>query len=350
MFYLVPITLLLVAAVLLHIYTRKTPRLILHDVKPVDSNFDWNCAPRKIRPFVGKKTHNVTMAIQNIAKMPEDWLLLESSYLDATNLRRRYTEQYEDHIMFAHDDPRTTAAVREFYELAIGFMCQRYPQYFTRKGNAVHNSIRLENIPFPGSKEEPMRLLNILTSTIEEDILIMLKDDPLNPEEEYILRANITGFPAGFDPAHNFNKPISFIHEPVPQYKTKLKVSMKRFFNRLEPKDLWMRYNWSVQTHKSHFNLHSNHAYGEKVEQLSINDIDFDEGAFLRCERQILTRLPRLRANIMTVRTYLTPLKQIKEEGLGQEMCIGIDGLPDDLAYYKRRDAWGPAVKEYMSS
>ena len=65
------------------------------------------------------------MAIQNIAKVPEDWLLLENTYLDATNLRRKYSKQYENHIMFAHDDPRTTAAVREFYELAIGFMCQR---------------------------------------------------------------------------------------------------------------------------------------------------------------------------------------------------------------------------------
>lgn len=345
--------LLLIAVVVIAIYLRskqQEPQLVLSHVKPVPDSFDWSVPPKQIRPFVGKKTHNVTMGIQKLSKTPEDWLLLENTYLKNTELRHLYSKNYFDHMMFAHNSPKVIAAVREFYDLSIGFMCQRYPKYFVKKGNIVHNRIREENIPFPSRDLDPMHLLRILTSTIEEDILIMLKDDPSNEGEEYILRANITGFPAGFDPAQNFNKPISFIHDPVPQYKSKLKLSMGRFFNRLEPSDLWMRHNWSVQTHKSHFSLSSNHAYGEKVKELSIDEIDFDEGAFLRVERQILTRLPKLRANIMTVRTYLTPLKQIKEEGLQEELCIAIDGLPDDLAYYKKRDAWGPAVKTFMNS
>lgn len=340
-----------VCVVLWYRFANLAPKLILLDVPPVDESFDWNCQPKKIRPFVGKKSHKVTMAIQNLAKTPEDWLLLENTYRENTDLRQKYSKQYEDHVMFCNPSSRASAAVREFYDLAIGFMCQRYPQYFVVSGNSVHNTIRNETIPRKSANLQPLHLLHILNSTIEEDILIMLKDNPHDKDEEYVLRANITGFPAGFDPANNFDKPISFIHTPVPQYREKLKVSMSRFFNRLEPTDLWMRHNWSIQTHKARFNLNSNHAYGdEKVHELSVDEIDFDEAAFLRVERQILTRLPKLRANIMTVRTYLTPLKQIKEEGLGAELSIGIDGIPDDLAFYKRRGAWGNAVKEYMNS
>ena len=87
-------------------------------------------------------------------------------------------------------------------------------------------------------------MVEILGRNIEEDFLILIKNNPHNKQEEYIMRASLNGFPAGFDPRVNFNQPISFIHQPVPQYKSRLQFSMTKFFNNLQPDKLWVRHNW----------------------------------------------------------------------------------------------------------
>lgn len=324
-------------------------------ITPVDPSFIWHDEkPYRLRPFVGKKNFNPSMSVQNISLKRELLLLIEQTYLDNTNHRRKVAENNADKIMHCHTNARTIEAVREFYEMCIQFLCDRYPQYFKVdvESNTVFNLINNDSFPLHASQEEPRKLLRILTGNIEEDFLILLKDDPNDHSQEYILRASLTGSPAGFDPSENFDKPISFIHIPVPQYKERLESPMARFFNRLEPKDLWQRANWSVQTNNVLFKLDSHHAReGEEIKELTMDEIDFDNACFLRCERQVFTRLPKSRAVIMLVRTYLTPIKQIKEEeGLGEVMAHAVESLPEDLAFYKRRHAWGTAVTQYLRS
>jgi hypothetical protein len=48
------------------------------------------------------------------------------------------------------------------------------------------------------------------------------------------------------------------------------------------------------------------------------------------------------------------PLRQIKEEGLGEELAEAIDGLKEgsipEMHFYKRGVEWGTAVKKYLRS
>lgn len=343
---------LLIVGVIAFLHLRKSagPIPVISKVKPVGDDFEWEKAePVKVRPFVGKKDFRPNMGIRNLCQTPEEWLLIENTYDRVTDKKEEITTKDSQKTISIHDSPRSNLAAREYYDLVTNFMVMRYPQYFIRKGNQIYNKIK--DVYIPGSLKgvDPRELYMIIARTIEEDVVVFLKDDPKDKEQEYTLRSSITGFPAGFDPSKNVNKVISEIHEVVPQYKERLKLSMGRFFNRLEPTDLWVRYNWSIQTHDQHFSLDLNHGRaGEKVKQLTIDEIDFDNKCFLRCERQVLTRLPKLRANIMTVRTYLTPIKKVKEEGLAEDLCHAIDALPEDLSHYKKRPAWGEAVKEYL--
>lgn len=262
-------------------------------------------------------------------------------------------QNFENKILHCAQSDRAKEAVREFYSMAMGFMMERYPQYFrsnAEKG-VIHNLINDDIFPISGNGQDPMNLLRILTGNLEEDVIIMLKDNPKSEEEEYILRASLTGSPAGFDPSHNFDKPISFIHGPVPQYGSRLSSPMHRFFNKLQPKDLWQRANWSVQTNREFFKLEDHHGRaGDEMKELSVDEIDFENACFMRCERQLLTRLPKTRAVIFLVRTYLTPVKDIKSEGHAAEMDRAIESLPEDLSFYKRRNVWGKAVCEYLRS
>ncbi|CAH2355188.1 hypothetical protein CLIB1423_22S01750 [[Candida] railenensis] len=320
-------------------------------VPPVDSDFKWEeTEPRPYRPFDGKRNHRVAMGTKDMTETPEDWLLLENTYLKNIEFRKEATTSYPKNTTYVHDNIETRGAVVEFYDKVVTFLCQRYPQYFTldEEKGTVLNTITNEYLLSPTtSKEEDLILC--LAANIEEDFILLMKDDPTDHEEEYKLRASITGFPAGFDPSEGHNQPISFIHKPVPKYESRLKFSMAKFFNKLEPTDLSVRFNWSVQMHKEKFALTNNHGYvGDKLVEMKYEDIDFENETFLRVERQIFTRLPKSRAVMMTVRTYLTPLPKVKKEGLAEELIQGIDGLPEDLAFYKKRPSWGEPVKRYL--
>lgn len=319
-------------------------------IPPVGSKFKWDEElPIPYRPFAGKKDHKVNMGIRNISKEPETWLLIENTYKESTKLRKEICNNYPKHTIHVNPSERAIGAAREYYEKVTNFLLDRYPQYFYIKDDQIYNAINDVYLPLDGSKEEPSSLLLHLAASVEEDVVILLKDNPNDAEEEYKMRASINGFPAGFDPAEGFDQPISIIHGPVPSYENRLKLGMSRFFNRLEPKDMWYRTNWSIQAHKNLFSLHGNHARaGQVITPLKMEEIDFEDGCFLRVERQVLTRMPKSRAVIMTIRTYTTPMAQVKAEGYADELIKGIDGLPDDLAFYKKRAYWGEAVKEYL--
>ncbi|GEQ66883.1 hypothetical protein JCM33374_g546 [Metschnikowia sp. JCM 33374] len=329
-----------------HIQNRY-PRIV-----PINDDFNWReCEPFYLRPFAGKRNFNPSMAVHNISKQRDQLFLIENTYVDATNIRRKNLETFEHKILHCNQSERSKNAVREFYSMSMQFMTERYPQYFevNKEKGKIYNRINEDIFPISGDNQDPMYLLRVLTGNLEEDVIIMLKDDPKNEDDEYFLRASLTGSPAGFDPSANFDKPVSHIHDPVPQYQSRLASPMHRFFNKLEPKDLWQRANWSIQTNNELFKLEEHHGRsGDEIRELSMYEIDFENGCFMRCERQLLTRLPNSRAVIMLVRTYLTPVKKIKEEGLGAEMAKSIESLPEDLAFYKRRESWGKAVCEYL--
>ncbi|ESZ98252.1 hypothetical protein SBOR_1348 [Sclerotinia borealis F-4128] len=85
-----------------------------------------------------------------------------------------------------------------------------------------------------------------------------------------------------------------------------------------------------------------------EAEEFDIND------THLRCERQLVHRLPQTNALVFSFKTYLTPLTQVKEEGLGEELAEAIEGLRKgsvpEIHYYKRGPLWGEKVTAYLRS
>lgn len=72
----------------------------------------------------------------------------------------------------------------------------------------------------------------------------------------------------------------------------------------------------------------------------------------MRCERQVVNRLPRSGAIVFTFKTYLYPLSDIKAEGSGPALADAIDGLSnvDGMPRYRGSLSWGAAVKHYLRS
>jgi hypothetical protein len=71
-------------------------------------------------------------------------------------------------------------------------------------------------------------------------------------------------------------------------------------------------------------------------------------------ELQTLTRLPRSQAILFSFKTYLYPVREIKNEGLGPQLADAIEGLKSGNApgmwVYKGGVRWGRSVVEYLRS
>lgn len=74
----------------------------------------------------------------------------------------------------------------------------------------------------------------------------------------------------------------------------------------------------------------------------------------MRVERQVVHRSPKTRAIVFSFKIYLYPLTSLKEEGVGEELTVAIDGLKfgnvPSFHFYKRAAVWGDAVKNYLRS
>ena len=73
---------------------------------------------------------------------------------------------------------------------------------------------------------------------------------------------------------------------------------------------------------------------------------------YLRVELQTLTRLPETRAILFSFKTYMYPMRDIREEGSGPALADAIEGLKlgnaPGMWVYKSSARWGPEVCEYL--
>lgn len=353
------------SAAVIHRRTQNEEKPYLEStVTPEAEEFKWNEAPPlKSFPFKAGE-YKLTMGIRRLQL--QDWLLIEPTYKkhieEKMKIINNKSEKYPPdknlrrRTVFFKEE--ALPALKELYQMIVDYMCNKYPMSFLKKDGLLHNHILNTKVPASAADvDDPYELLESLAETIEEDFIILLKDPKRNTEkdsQEYFFKAGIFGFAAGFNPMEKFDKPLSFIHEPIPGYEAKLKMSMNRFFDRISPGEFVQRGNFSVQLHDKFYVDDSNKGHntpGLEQKAIPIDELDFDKQVHYRSERQTLTKLPQSGAIIFTIRTYLLPMSELKKESVDvRKRLIGaIEGLKGPIAEYKRSGEWGPPVIEYLS-
>lgn len=347
----------------LPVATKKVPSAEeIFKVDPVSPDFKWDEEePLKLYPFKDKE-YKLTMAIKYITA--QDWLLVDKDHrrkvedktLITQNNHPDYKEYWNLERSTVFESPECEEAIREFYDITIKYMCDKYPMCFskTKDGTQVHNKIMDEMIAAQAGDIKIRTLLHYLVRTIEEDFIILLPD-PTRKDEvhgtEYFFKGGVFGFPAGFDPAEKFDKPLTSIHEPVPEYEKKLKLSMNRFFAKLAPGEFVLRSNFTIQTHNKLF-VYNNKGYHDleaAMKSIPYEDLDFENQVHYRSERQALVKLPKSRAVVFTIHTYLHPLSKFKGQVEEARRLRGsLQKFPDEMALYKNLYTSRQAVTTYL--
>ncbi|KAK6529956.1 hypothetical protein TWF281_009106 [Arthrobotrys megalospora] len=321
--------------------TKTTIQSYIQDpITPLDDVDVLSTPPHPFRPY--KPVYHMTMGLEKC--VPNDLFLIDSSYPERIAMRKRIVEQFPSMTIGASE--RAGDAIDELYTYILSqHLPSRFPKLFTIDDEAgwFKNSVSGDTYPLT-PPSDPKDALKTLAKTVEEDILLLQKE----PEKEtYSLQAFIACFPNGFDSSQKMGMELRKIHEPVPMFEEKLAGSMDRFFGRVEVGRWVRRFNWTISTHGKLFLPTGNHIYeGEELPE-ELESVELDK-TYLRVERQVLLRLPVSKALVFFVKTYMTPLKEIKEEGQGEALATAIEGMPEKLGVYKKRVVWGRAVKEAL--
>ncbi|QSZ28624.1 hypothetical protein DSL72_003123 [Monilinia vaccinii-corymbosi] len=270
---------------------------------------------------------------------------MDRTYLDRLAIRTNTIRDHGSTVLQAL--PSSHAAVQELYTyLTTIYLPTRFPSIYSLAPTYLLNKATHRHILLNPSS--PLQALHNLGTNIDTDFLLLV---PSPDGDGYCLGAFIVCFPHGFNPQALLGQKIRDIHKPVPKYKEKLETGMYRSFDRLEVGKLVKRVNWSITTDARLFAASGNHL--DEGEEAEAEDFDIHD-THLRCERQLLHRLPQTKALVFSVKTYLTPLTQVKEEGLGEELAEAIDGLRKgsvpEVHDYKRGVVWGEKVKAYLRS
>ena len=97
------------------------------------------------------------------------------------------------------------------------------------------------------------------------------------------------------------------------------------------------------------FRLDGNNFYPEQGHTLPADQQEIVlPQCYLRSERQSLKCLPKSRAIVFCVRSYMTPLQEIVREGNGVELAEAIKSMPEKLGDYKKRPFWDKEVYAYL--
>lgn len=121
--------------------------------------------------------------------------------------------------------PGSELGCKEVMEMALQFLCARYPQHFAlshcpHQGHVFHNGI-LKNETVISS----MHPLHVLLENVPEDFAVMVR----NPEDGYYyFRAGVICSSLGWNVDTKLGKQLKDIHAPIPDYKEKMEFSMDR--------------------------------------------------------------------------------------------------------------------------
>lgn len=232
-------------------------------------------------------------ALENMA--PSELILMDKTYKERILYRRKILKEHREIVIAMHDesDPRAIAAVKEFYRYIMStYLPVRYPTMFrlhetafeTGKAYMLENLVFNELYPSEVTKlTSPMRALEILYKTLDEDYLILLPDESDGDDPKavsYRLVAYETCYPAGFNPRQKLGKLLADIHGPVPGYYEKLEKSMDRYFANVEVGKYVKRVNWSISTNTELFaafgGLHSSVNETQAEEKIQEGKLDVD--------------------------------------------------------------------------
>ena len=262
---------------------------------------------------------------------PEDWIEIDRHYRVQLEEKDRLIAERPGDVFAARAD--TDAAQREVLDKVVDHLIRGHARIFPGRDEWDFLGGRLPRFQLHGSDEPP---LQIAARFVQEDLVLMRRMD-----DGWRLVAASLCFPSSWTLSEKFDRPLEQIHKPVPGFgpDTRMATVIHRIFDNLQPGQLVLRYNWALAT--------DDHLYhpASEVQKTGGTPADVPRfgsiaAAFIRVERQTLTRLPVSGDILFTIRIHVDPLTAIKAHPESRTLAAGfadqLTALDQAQLTYKR--------------
>ncbi|MGB8180514.1 MAG: DUF3445 domain-containing protein [Acidimicrobiales bacterium] len=229
-----------------------------------------------------------------------DWLEIDENFDEERALKTRLLEENYDVVVATN--PQGDDASRELLD-------------------EIRTNLRAHHPGVDTSFDESEHPIVAASRLVQEDLCVLVRDDA------WRLRAACVCFPSRWDLASKIGTTLDDIHRPVPGYEDGLSRPTNAFFERLGPDRAFWRLNWTLLDSPRLFQPASARVAPEG---------DLGEWYF-RVERQTLRSLPRTKAVVFTIRTYVTPAALLgqRDATFRETLIQAIETAPASLQEYK---------------
>jgi hypothetical protein len=212
---------------------------------------------------------------------PNDWLLTDEAHAEQMALRDRLIAERPGDVLRL--DPAARPAAEELLDTVLDHLTAR-PGYRIEDTRVT----RPDGVVVPLDRARPMETLGRIA---QEDFCLMEKRG-----DEHVLTAAVLCFPASWSLEEKFLRPLVRIHAPVAEYDEALARRVQRLFDGVQPgRPLWR------------FNLlaYEDPALYQPRRESARRDRPSGHPGFMRSEKQCIMRLPRTRAVVFSIHTFV---------------------------------------------
>lgn len=226
--------------------------------------------------------------IQPLGDRP--WMMVDDAYAAQMAERVRLIRDHRDDVIAT--TPQAMPALAELYETVLNNL----PAGFTRTADHVTR---------PDGQIivlEPADPLGTLGHLVQEDLCLLTQPEGA---DQHVLSAAVLCFPASWRLSEKIGRPLTQIHDPVPEYDADLARRVQRLFDAIHcDRPLW-RSNALWYDDPTLFQPRS--------ASLPKTLRDPARAPFFRSERQCLLRLPKTRAVVFAIHTIVLARADVPE-------------------------------------
>lgn len=215
-----------------------------------------------------------------------DWLMVDEAFGGQMTERARLLRDQREDVLAV--TPEGAAAAQELLEYVLSWLADHAPGYVLRNETVT----RPDGVDVRLDQSDPMGTLGHL---VQEDMCLMEKQG-----DEHVLSAAVLCFPASWRLAEKIGRPLTSIHVPVAEYDAGLARRVQRLFDGVQvDRPLW-RFNALRYADPK---LHQPRS---RVQPSVAGGADYP---YLRSERQCVLRLPKTRACVFSIHTFVIDMR-----------------------------------------
>jgi hypothetical protein len=218
----------------------------------------------------------------------DDWLRVDEAFAGQMAERDRLIATQDAAVHGMLDAARPAA--EELLEVVLQQL-RLTPGYLV----AADAVTRPDGVTVALHRDWPLRTLGRL---VQEDLCLMEHDGA-----EHRLTGAILCFPASWTLAEKLGRPMTAIHVPVEPYTEDVARRVQRLFDAIRPEQPLWRMNYLTYADPT---LHQPRLESDRRPRPPA-----DTRVYVRSERQCLLRLPRSRAVVFSIHTYVLRLEDL---------------------------------------